>query len=108
DKARWPCPQFWKRVTVNHDGDIRFCVEDWFNRGVVANVAETTIEEVWKSPIYTRFRELHASGRWREMKLCNGCMDWQHMAWDHGFEKAVGRVLASPQRAPGAAPAAQE
>jgi hypothetical protein len=27
-------------------------------------------------------------------------MDWQHMAWDHGFEKAVKRVLGTP---PGAA-----
>jgi hypothetical protein len=27
-------------------------------------------------------------------------MDWQHMAWDHGFEKAVKRAMARP---PGAA-----
>ena len=99
DLARWPCPQFWKRVTVNHLGEIRFCVEDWFNRGVVANVRDHTIQEVWQSPIYRRFRELHASGRWRDMKMCGPCMDWQHMAWDHGFEKAVGRVLARPVHA---------
>jgi hypothetical protein len=34
------------------------------------------------------------------MKLCKPCMDWQHMRWDHGFEKAVKRVLGAP---PGAA-----
>jgi MoaA/NifB/PqqE/SkfB family radical SAM enzyme len=93
---RWPCPQFWKRVTINHDGGIRFCVEDWFNRGVVANLREHSIQEIWQSPIYRRFRELHQSGRWRDMKLCAPCMDWQHMAWDHGFEKAIGRVMARP------------
>jgi MoaA/NifB/PqqE/SkfB family radical SAM enzyme len=94
DLARWPCPQFWKRVTINHDGGIRFCVEDWFNRGVVANIREHSIQEVWQSPIYRRFRELHESGRWHEMKLCSPCQDWQHMAWDHGFEKAVARALS--------------
>jgi MoaA/NifB/PqqE/SkfB family radical SAM enzyme len=100
---RWPCPQFWKRVTVNHDGGIRFCVEDWFNKGVVANLRTHTIQEIWQSPIYRRFRELHASGRWNEIKMCAPCMDWQHMEWGHGFEKAVSRVLSQP---PGARRAA--
>ena len=43
DIERWPCPQFWKRVTINHNGDIRFCVEDWRNTGVVANIRDATI-----------------------------------------------------------------
>jgi radical SAM protein with 4Fe4S-binding SPASM domain len=93
DLTRWPCPQFWKRVTINQNGDIRFCVEDWFNRGVVANVRDHSIREVWTSPVYQRFRELHRSGRWNEMSLCRPCLDWQHMAWEHGFEKAINRVM---------------
>ncbi len=91
--VRWPCPQFWKRVTVNQHGDVRFCVEDWRNQGIVGNVMEQTIQEMWKSPLYARFRDLHATGRWGEMKMCEHCMDWQHMEWDHGFEKAIGKVL---------------
>ncbi len=91
--TRWACPQFWKRVTINHDGDLRFCVEDWFNRGVVANVKDSTIREIWTGPLYERFRQLHRTGRWGEMNLCRPCMDWQHMRWDHGFEKAVQNVL---------------
>ena len=93
DLVRWPCPQFWKRVTVNHDGAVRFCVEDWRNHGVVGNVHASTLAEIWRSELYQRFRELHASGRWNEISMCAKCMDWQHMAWDHGFEKAVARVL---------------
>lgn len=90
---RWPCPQFWKRVTINHHGDIRFCVEDWFNRGVVANIRDHSIQEVWQSPIYRRFRELHRTGRWGDIEMCRKCMDWQHMRWDHGFEKAIDKVM---------------
>jgi MoaA/NifB/PqqE/SkfB family radical SAM enzyme len=96
--TRWPCPQFWKRVTINHNGDIRFCVEDWFNRGVVANVRERSIQEVWTSTLYQKFRELHATGRWGDMALCKPCMDWQHMEWSHGFEKAIGKVMSQPGR----------
>jgi radical SAM protein with 4Fe4S-binding SPASM domain len=93
DLVRWPCPQFWKRVTVNHLGEVRFCVEDWRNHGVVGNVRDATLSEIWRGALYQRFRELHAGGRWNEMSMCAKCQDWQHMAWDHGFEKAVARVL---------------
>ena len=95
DVERWPCPQFWKRVTVSHAGDVRFCVEDWHNAGVVGNVLETTIAEIWTSSIYDRFRERHATGRWGDMKMCKPCLDWQHMRWDHGFEKAIAKVLGT-------------
>jgi radical SAM protein with 4Fe4S-binding SPASM domain len=90
--TRWPCPQFWKRVTINHHGDVRFCVEDWFNRGVVGNLREHSIQEIWTSALYDRFRELHRTGRWGEMTMCRPCLDWQHMEWGHGFEKAINRV----------------
>ena len=91
DLGRWPCHQFWKRVTINHDGDVRFCVEDWRNTGLVGNVLETSIVDMWQSPVYERFRELHMSGKWNEMTMCGKCQDWQHMEWDHGFEKAINR-----------------
>ncbi|MCP3987271.1 MAG: radical SAM protein [bacterium] len=93
DLERWPCHQFWKRVTVNHDGDVRFCVEDWRNTELIGNVLETTIQEIWHSPIYEQLRELHASGRWNDIRMCSKCQDWQHMRWDHGFEKAINRVM---------------
>jgi len=93
DLARWPCPQFWKRVTINYNGDVRFCVEDWRNKGVVGNLREQGIQEIWRSPAYEKFRTLHATGRWGTMKMCGPCRDWQHMAWDHGFEKAINKVM---------------
>ncbi len=91
--TRWPCPQFWKRITVNQNGDFRFCVEDWFNRGLVANIRDHSIQEVWQSDIYRKFREAHLTGRWGDMSMCAKCMDWQHMEWDHGFEKAINKVM---------------
>ena len=93
--ARWPCPQFWKRVTINQHGDVRFCVEDWRNEGLVGNVMETSIQEIWQSAQYDKFRKLHQTGRWGDMSMCKKCMDWQHMRWDHGFEKAIAKVMGS-------------
>jgi radical SAM protein with 4Fe4S-binding SPASM domain len=93
DLDRWPCHQFWKRVTINHDGDVRFCVEDWRNTGLVGNVMDKTIAEMWTSPLYDELRERNMSGRWNDVKMCEKCQDWQHMQWDHGFEKAINKVL---------------
>jgi len=93
DLTRWPCPQFWKRVTINMHGDVRFCVEDWRNQGVVGNVKDQGIQEIWQSEAYEKFRQLHMTGRWGDMKMCKECMDWQHMEWDHGFEKAINKVM---------------
>ena len=80
-------------MTINHNGEIRFCVEDWYNAGLVGNLRDHTIQEIWKSPIYQKFRQLHETGRWNEMTMCQKCQDWQHMAWDHGFEKAINKVM---------------
>ena len=32
------------------------------------------------------------------MTMCKKCMDWQHMEWDHGFEKAINKVMSKVQR----------
>jgi radical SAM protein with 4Fe4S-binding SPASM domain len=96
DLARWPCPQFWKRVTINQHGDVRFCVEDWRNTGLVGNVMDTSISEIWRGELYQKFRELHGGGRWGDMSMCKNCLDWQHMRWDHGFEKAIAKVMSKP------------
>jgi MoaA/NifB/PqqE/SkfB family radical SAM enzyme len=105
DLTRWACPQFWKRITIGYGGEIRFCVEDWFHRGVVANVRDHSIQEVWQSALYDRFRELHRTGRWNEMKMCENCQDWQHMKWDHGFEKAIQKVMQDGSRESAGSPA---
>jgi len=90
---RWPCPQFWKRVTINMHGDVRFCVEDWRNQGIVGNISNQTIQEIWQGATYEKFRQLHRTGQWGCMNMCKKCMDWQHMEWDHGFEKAINKVM---------------
>ena len=80
-------------MTINHNGDFRFCVEDWRNTGLTGNIMDISISEMWKGPLYQQFRERHMSGRWNDMTMCESCQDWQHMEWDHGFEKAINRVL---------------
>jgi len=92
---RWPCPQFWKRVTISCEGHIRFCVVDWSNDSAVAEIKDTTIAEVWNSPEYDRMRGCHMGGRAEEAhSICGPCTDWMGMRWDWPFELAVKAALA--------------
>jgi len=88
---RYPCPQFWKRVTINHRGDLRFCVEDWENKGIVANIAERSIKDIWKGQEYELMRKQHLEGRFDEIALCSKCIDWAAQPWDQGYEKIIER-----------------
>ncbi len=94
DIKRWPCPQFWKRVSISPDGSIRFCVVDWLDRTVVGNVRTDSMTELWASAEYERLRKAHLEGRYGEAhSLCGPCTDWMGMRWDWGFEIAVNAVM---------------
>jgi MoaA/NifB/PqqE/SkfB family radical SAM enzyme len=101
---RWPCPQFWKRVTISPEGHIRFCVVDWLNESVLGHVQTHSIEDLWKSAEYDRLRKAHLEGRYGDAhKICGPCTDWMGMRWEWGFEIAVAAVqgkAAPPPPAP--------
>jgi MoaA/NifB/PqqE/SkfB family radical SAM enzyme len=89
---RYPCPQFWKRVTITCTGHFRFCVEDWRNETIIGHVEDTSIEEIWKGETYERLRQLHLEGRYDEISVCKDCTDWQASPWEYGYEYAIARI----------------
>ena len=90
---RYPCPQFWKRVTINHNGDLRYCVEDWRNKTVIANVMDKSIEDVWQGAEYEKIRKLHLRGQYEKVKLCSECTDWIASPWDYGYDKIIKKTI---------------
>jgi MoaA/NifB/PqqE/SkfB family radical SAM enzyme len=95
---RWPCPQFWKRITINAEGGIRFCVCDWLDKSVVGHVKTHSIKELWQSVEYNRLRKAHLEGRYADAHpICGPCTDWKPMRWDWGFEVAVKAVMEEEQ-----------
>lgn len=90
--SRYPCPQFWKRVTITCSGHFRFCVEDWRNQTVVGHVEKDSIEEIWKGEMYERLRRLHLNGHYEEIPLCKTCTDWQASPWEYGYDYALARI----------------
>jgi wyosine [tRNA(Phe)-imidazoG37] synthetase (radical SAM superfamily) len=92
--VRYPCHQLWKRVLISHDGYIRFCVNDWYNKSVIGDLNKgDTIYDVWYSEAYQTFRNYHLSGEFDRMKLCGKCEDWRSSTWEYGYDYALKTVL---------------
>lgn len=92
---RYPCPQLWKRITINHDGDIRYCVNDWRNKTVIANIMNKSIENIWQGAEYEKLRKIHLNSQHEKVKLCSKCTDWIASPWDYGYDKIIKKTLCS-------------
>ncbi len=87
---RWPCPQFWKKVSISPAGDIRFCTVDWLYKSAIGHVRTHSIEEVWRGAEYERMRGCHQRGEYGAAhKICGPCTDWMGMRWDWTFNHAI-------------------
>jgi radical SAM protein with 4Fe4S-binding SPASM domain len=77
-KKRYPCTFLWNSFSVNWDGKVSFCNVDFNHLGIIGDLHEQTIEEVWKSPEFESYRSRHKAGRWGEIDLCRDCNYWAY------------------------------
>jgi radical SAM protein with 4Fe4S-binding SPASM domain len=77
-KKRYPCGFIFNSFSINWDGKVSFCNVDFNHLGIIGDVNEQTIEEIWKGPEFERYRELHKQGRWGEIDLCRDCNYWAY------------------------------
>lgn len=75
---RYPCTFLFNSFSINWDGKVSFCNVDFNHLGIIGDVNVQTIEEVWKSQEFERYRSLHKQGRWSEIELCRDCNYWAY------------------------------
>jgi len=80
-KRRYPCPQLWRRFIVNHDGKVKFCVQDCRNQGIIGDRKKQTIKEIWQNRPYKEIRQLHIQGNFSEILPCRDCNDYFQWTW---------------------------
>jgi len=86
---RWPCPLLWRRLFINVDGKAEFCVDDWLDESVIADVAEDDIARIWASSEYARIRDAHLKGYFSQIKKCGDCCDWPARTWAYDYFHAL-------------------
>ena len=71
------CLDFLNHLAINKDGDVSICVRfDPKKLGVLGNVRDQTIGEIWNGPKRIQWKEFHKQGRRDKISLCSYCQFW--------------------------------
>jgi len=74
-RRRPPCPYLWNRMIVEHNGDVRFCENDWKVQHKIGSVMEQSLKQIWLSEPYQNLRRSHVRGEF-DHPFCKRCSDW--------------------------------
>lgn len=71
------CWDFLGHPCINHKGDFSICVRfDPKGIGVLGNVNDASLEDLWNGEKRRKWKELHVAGRRNEVPLCSNCEYW--------------------------------
>jgi MoaA/NifB/PqqE/SkfB family radical SAM enzyme len=67
------CDLFLKQAYIVENGDMILCCHDWRQTVVLGNVAETSIREVWLSPLFLDRIYEYCAGNFENIEICRNC-----------------------------------
>ncbi|NDV22217.1 radical SAM/SPASM domain-containing protein [Desulfovibrio sp. JC022] len=71
------CWDFLGHPCINHKGEFSICVRfDPQGVGVLGNVNDMTLDELWNGEQRMKWKALHIAGRRNEVPLCSKCEYW--------------------------------
>ena len=72
-EKKFCCHYLWQRMFIHPDGVVTPCCLDATRTLKVGNIFEESATEIWHGKKYNHLRELHASGRHKEIRTCAVC-----------------------------------
>ena len=71
------CWDFLQHPCISRKGDLSICVRfDPEGVGVLGNLNNNTLEELWNGPLRQEWKNLHVTGERKEVPLCAKCEYW--------------------------------
>lgn len=71
------CLDFLNHLAINKDGDVSICVRfDPKRLGVIGNVKEHSLSDIWNCDKRKEWLELHKQGKRDQVPLCSYCHFW--------------------------------
>jgi len=71
------CLDFLNHLAINSWGDVSICVRfDPQNLGVIGNIKENSLAEIWNSKKRLEWKKLHIEGKRDKIPLCSYCKFW--------------------------------
>jgi radical SAM protein with 4Fe4S-binding SPASM domain len=85
---RAACPYIFYSTTINSDGTVSLCVQDWARNLVVGDVTQDTVKEIWLGEKITAHRMAHLSGCRKDDATCAKCQCMSYGVFDNIDSKA--------------------
>lgn len=73
-----PCPEVFDKLSIHADGNAVVCCNAYDNEGVIGNVNDTPIAELWRHPTIEAYRERLARREYTG-PLCGQCFDYMSL-----------------------------
>jgi radical SAM protein with 4Fe4S-binding SPASM domain len=86
-EGRGPCYNVTSSAAIMVDGRVVPCCNDNTGISVFGNIKEKSLEEIYNSPGYQRFRLAHGWGHYDSLPLCRKCDVWR---WHQTIVKSEG------------------
>lgn len=68
------CEYPWTSMTIMADGSVVPCTQDYDCEMVMGNINDQTLQEIWNSDKYRKFREMHITGQFpKNFKCADRC-----------------------------------
>lgn len=82
---RKPCRKVFTDFLIYWNGFTALCNYDWNGYIKQLNVADMSIEEIWKSDAYENIRKMHNENRFCETIMCADCDHWRIDYTEKGY-----------------------
>ena len=74
---RYPCTFLWYNPVILWDGRVTTCCVDYQGKGVIGDIKEGSLAEIWQGDRLQRIREAHLENRYDSIPLCSNCQFWK-------------------------------
>ena len=81
-KEQSVCPYIFYTTTVNSDGTVSLCIQDWARNLVVGDIKSQTLSEIWNGTAITKHRVSHLKGCRKDNKTCGDCGVMSYSLYD--------------------------
>lgn len=73
---RYPCGLLWYMMAINSNGKVSPCSVDWNYSGVLGNMHEKSLKEIWNDERIREIRRNHLNGIYNDPSVCEECVVW--------------------------------
>ncbi len=74
---RYPCTFLWYNPVILWDGRVTTCCVDYQGKGVVGDIKENSLAEIWQGERLQKIRNAHLENNYDRFPLCSNCKFWK-------------------------------